>query len=108
MNKTYLSGTVVGKPFPIGQDQNSIRFLVRCPHKFVQNGQGKEVSTVVPCLAFNCPRELKELLQSEAKDIWIEADGRINRSSFEGSDGERKYSTEVVINPLTAFAHKKG
>lgn len=107
MNRVFLTGRILGKTFPFGEGLKGIRFLLRTPYKYSQAGQSNEGSSVVPCLIFQCPEELKGLLLSADKDLWIEAEGRINRSSYEASDGERKYSTEVVLNPLTAFVHKR-
>ena len=107
MNRVFLTGRILGKPIPFGEGLRGIRFLLRSPYKYTQAGQSNEGSTVVPCLIFQCPEELSAVIKSGNKELWIEAEGRINRSSYEASDGERKFSTEVILNPMTAFVHKR-
>ena len=107
MNRVIISGRLLGKSFPFGEGLKGLRFLIRAPYKYSQNGNSAEGSSTVPCLIFQCPEELKEILASGDKDLWIEAEGRINRSSYEANDGERKYSTEVVLNPMTAFVYRR-
>ena len=107
MNRVTLTGRRLGKAIPFGEGLRGIKFLLRAPYKYPHEGQGKEASTVVPCLIFQCSEELRALLLGDDKELWIEAEGRINRSSYEASDGVRKYSTEVILNPLTAFVSQR-
>ncbi len=101
MNRVVLSGRLFGKAFPFGEGLRGVRFLLRVPYRYVKDGESKEAFAVVPCVIFHCPDEIRTAVLETRKEVWLEGEGRINRSSYDTSDGEKKYSTDVVLNPLS-------
>jgi hypothetical protein len=64
--------------------------------KFVLSVAGKNKQDMIPCLVFNPPPEVKQLLSKEEQ--YVELHGKVQNFSFELA-GEKVSRTEVVVSP---------
>lgn len=100
MNVCALSGKLL-RP-AVGFSEGRLFKFVLVTENGPTFGEEKSRSIYVPCVVFEPNKELENaLLESGAvKGEW-EMRGRVMRSFFDGADGERRYQTEVVIDPYT-------
>ncbi len=103
MNVCILSGRLVRNA--VGNQEKALAFTLATRYGFDPT-DGKERVAFVPCVMFNPPKELVELLTNKGKGLLVELEGRVSNSSYE-ADGERKYKTDVIVKNGT-FSLMKG
>jgi len=103
MNVCILSGRLVRNA--VGNQEKAMVFTLATPYGFDQS-EGKERVAYVPCVMFNPPKDLVELLTTKGKGLMVELEGRVANSSYE-ADGERRFKTDVVVRN-GSFALLKG
>ena len=94
MNHVALAGRLVRNAVVKGSDQKVLLFTVATQLGTDDNGHKDRVAHV-PCVVFGPSEELERSLVQNGQGTYIELEGRIITSSYE-SNGEKKYSTEVV------------
>jgi single-stranded DNA-binding protein len=97
MNKFTGVGRLPRAAILNGSEKKVLKFtLVTCyAHNVTTN---KDLIAYVPCVLFQPPEELKQVLMESWKDTTIEVEGHVSTSKFETKEGETKYSTEVVVD----------
>jgi len=100
MNLCVLSGRLLKEPLRAAEGK-VMKFMIATKFRF-RTDEIKEGTSYVPCVLFDPPKEVEDFFAANAKGtVYCECSGRVNRSSYDGADGERRYSTEVVINPTS-------
>ena len=98
MNICVLSGTMQKDPVGFA-DGRVIKFLLKTTYRFPFDSS-REGTTTVPCTLFDPSSLLRsQFLDSKIKGRRCQCRGRIQRSSFEGADGQRRFSTDVIVDP---------
>jgi len=100
MNICHLRGHL-HRAAVIFPESKTVKFILVTTEGSPADGKPKRVA-YVPCVLFEATRELESALAqgSPQKHLW-EMSGRIARSSFEGPSGERRFATEVIVDPTT-------
>ena len=99
MNCATISGRIAGAPNAVGDGKTTIKFTVKTTYP------GRDVSkptiAYVPVVLFDASEVQQEILlaNKELDKFRIELVGRVVRSGYDGSEGKRVYSTQVVANP---------
>lgn len=107
MNEVSLCGKLASKPIELGHNEKTYRFILRVPHKFIKNGETVTVHTLVPCKVFRCPEKLAKLLLEHGKNLHMQTyGGRIETSTYYTADNEKRYTTEVILDPLKVSAQQ--
>ena len=94
MNTCTLSGTLARNAIGNNMDK-ALAFTVATPYGYDQEAKKDRVA-FVPCVMFNPPKELVEVLSTRGKGLHVELVGRVANSSYE-VNGERKFKTEVIV-----------
>ncbi len=70
-----------------------------------KNSQGERETDFIPCVAY---RELAELVSNYlSKGKMAGVDGRIQVSTFTGQDGQKRWSTEVILENVQFLSPKE-
>lgn len=93
MNVCILSGRLARNA--VANHEKAIVFTVATKYGYDTN-EGKDRMAFVPCVMFNPPHDLIELLTTKGKGLSVELEGRVSNSSYE-VDGERRYKTDVIV-----------
>lgn len=106
MNICILAGTIPRPPIIIG-DGRVVKFLVTTKYRYPHN-MSREGRHAVPCTLFDPSAQLRsQLLDPQIEGGYCECRGRIQRNSFDGQDGLRKFTTEVVVDEDSIVIHKE-
>lgn len=102
MNLVELSGRLTADP-KITQGENAIaRFTLACDRRFKRDGQ--PTADFIPCVAFG---KLADVIGKHCtKGTKIITSGRIQTGSYTNKDGQRVYTTDVIIDQME-FAESK-
>ena len=93
MNICVISGELVNHAVVRGKDRKVLAFTVATTN---QNGQSEATISHAPCVVFNPPAELAQLLTTRGKGLAVELQGRINASRFD-EKSEPRANAEVVV-----------
>ena len=93
MNVCILSGRLVRNA--VGNQEKALAFTLATKYGF-DPSEGKERVAFVPCVMFNPPKDLAEMLATKGKGLLVELEGRVSNSSYE-ADGERRFKTDVIV-----------
>ena len=105
MNICVLSGTVPRPPVVFG-DGRVIKFLITTKYRY-PNDSTREGVTAVPCTIFDAPSHVRsQLLDSGVEGRQCQCKGRVQRSGYDGADGQRKFATEVIVDPNSVVIRK--
>jgi single-stranded DNA-binding protein len=104
MNICAVSGRLVRNAVLRGSNKKVLLFTLACRNGGEESEQKDRVQ-YVPCAVFNPSPELEKALVTEGQGTHVELEGRIGSSSYE-SNGERKFTTEVVAFNRSITWHK--
>lgn len=104
MNSVQLQGRLIKTAILTGEGK-VLKFILSCKYRFVKDGI-KEGNSTVPCIIFDPSTELREALNGKST-IYMECSGRVSRSCYEKPDGEKLYSTEIIIDPVSLILRKQ-
>ena len=93
MNICVISGELVANAVVRGKDKKVLVFTVATKN---QNGDSEAMVSHVPCVVFNPPAELEQLLTTRGRGLAIELQGRVSMSQFDAKAGPRA-NAEVVV-----------
>ena len=97
MNKTILMGRVVREPeirYTQGENQMSIaRYTLAVDRKFKKDGE--QTADFINCVAFGKSAEFAEKYLHKGTKIAVV--GRIQTGSYTNKDGQKVYTTDVVV-----------
>lgn len=106
MNICVISGRLVREALVVGEGK-TFRFLAATRYRY-RDGEIKEGSAVVPCVLFEPGKELEALLTDKGKGtVYFDGTGRVQQRVFDGEGGEKKYVTEVVLDPATVSMRRQ-
>ena len=97
MNRVCLVGRLTAKPELryTGSNTAYIRFSIAVNRTFA-NAQGEREADFINIVAWR--RQAENICQYLDKGSQVSIDGRIQKGSFTGQDGNRRYTTEVVAD----------
>lgn len=106
LNKVHLIGRLTREPETRYTTSNvPVSSFTLAVNRNYKNKDGAYDADFVNIQAW---RKLSELVQSSLhKGSFIAVTGRIQTSSFEGNDGTRRYTTDVVAEEIS-FLEKRG
>ena len=93
MNICVISGELVANAVVRGKDKKVLVFTVATKN---QNGGSEETASYAPCIVFNPPAALEQLLTTRGKGLAVELQGRVNASRFK-PEAASSASAEVVV-----------
>ena len=105
MNKVMLIGRLVRDP-DIKTSQSGVavaRYTIAVDRRFKKDGE--QAADFIGCIAFGKTAEFAE--KYFAKGIKIAVVGRIQTGSYENKDGQRIYTTDVVVEENEFTESKK-
>jgi len=93
MNICVISGELVNNAVVRGKDKKVLVFTVATRN---QNGDSEASVSYAPCIVFNPPTELEQLLTTRGKGLSVELQGRVSTSRFD-EKAEPRANGEVVV-----------
>ncbi len=106
-NKVQLIGNVGNEPEMTVLDSGKkvIRFSMATNENFKKaNGEKSKVTDWHNVVAWGKTAEIIERYAAKGKQIAVE--GKLSTRSYETSDGEKRYITEVVVNEVVLLSSK--
>ncbi len=98
MNKVILMGRLTRDPemrYSSGENQTAIaRYTLAVDRRFKRQGD-EQTADFIQCVVFNRGAEFAERYFHQGTKIVVE--GRIQTGSYTNKDGQRVYTTEVVV-----------
>lgn len=98
MNKAILMGRLTRDPevrYTQGQDQICIARYTLAVDRRGQRQEGKQNADFVPCVAFKKAGEFAEKYFRQGQRVLVS--GRIQTGSYTNRDGQKIYTTEIVV-----------
>lgn len=109
MNKVILMGRLTRDPevrYSQGESSLAIaRFTIACDRRFKRDASNEQSADFISCVAFGKTAEFCERYAHQGTKLVIE--GRIQTGSYTNKEGNKVYTTEVVVEN-TEFAESKG
>ncbi|MBF1762480.1 MAG: single-stranded DNA-binding protein [Veillonella sp.] len=94
MNKVVLKGIMAREPLTKEVGDNRVcNFTVKCTSEEEVNGETKEFTSYVNCVAWN---ELADQYINAMESEPVEVEGRVQTRSYE-KNGEKRYVTEIKV-----------
>jgi len=97
MNRFNGVGSLPRAAVTNGTDKKVLRFTL-CTILGHNNKTHKDRLAFVPCVVFKPTRTLVQMLTENYEGMTISLEGRVNTSKFITKDGQKKYSTEVIVD----------
>lgn len=106
INRVVLVGRLVADPelryTPNGIASCKFRVAVNRPFK----NEGEQQADFISCVAWR--KQAENLANFQRKGNLIGVEGRIQTGSYEGQDGKRVYTTDVVADSIQFLESNKG
>jgi single-stranded DNA-binding protein len=93
MNIVIISGELVNNAIVRGKDKKVLVFTVATKN---ENDDSEAMVSYAPCIVFNPPAELEQMLTARGKGLAVELQGRINIGRFD-EKSEPRANGEVVV-----------
>ena len=105
MNRVCLVGRLTSKPElrTVGSGLATTRFTLAVNRTF-SNSQGEREADFITIVAWR--KQAENVCRYLDKGSLISVDGRIQTGSFEGQDGARRYTTEVIADQVNFLESK--
>lgn len=105
INRVVLVGRIT-KELKLAQGNNKsyCKFTLAVNRTFT-NTQGERTADFIPCVVFD--KQAENLVNCMSKGSLIGVEGRLQVSSFEGQDGKRIWTTDVVCDSVQFLESKK-
>ena len=108
MNKVILMGRLTRDPdvrYSAGENSTAVaRFTLAVDRRFRRNNDGEQTADFIGCVAFGRNAEFVERYFRQGIKVVIT--GRIQTGSYTNRDGQRVYTTDVVVEEQE-FAESK-
>lgn len=103
MNQVVLMGRLTAKP-DVRDTKNSVvaDFTLAVDRRFAR--EGEQTADFIRCVCFGKTAEFAEKYLEKGTKILVA--GRIQTGSYENKDGERRYTTDVILDSIE-FAESK-
>ena len=109
MNKVILMGRLTRDPevrYSQGENSSAIaRYTLAVDRRFRRNNDGEQNADFINCVAFGKTGEFAE--KYFRKGMKVAVTGRIQTGSYTNKEGQKVYTTDVVIEEQE-FAESKG
>ena len=106
MNKVVLVGRLTRDPevrYSQGNNATAVaRYTVAVDRRFKKDGE--QTADFIPCVVFGCSAEFAEKYFSKGTKVAVS--GRIQTGSYTNKDGQKVYTTDVVVEEQE-FAESK-
>lgn len=105
MNKTVLIGRLVADPdlkFAAGTGTAVTRFRLAVNRRFKKEGQPD--ADFIGCIAFG--KTAETIAQYLVKGRQMALEGHIQTSSYEATDGTKRYNTDIVVDSFEFVGSK--
>ena len=109
MNKVILMGRLTRDPevrYTQGQDQYCIARYTLAVDRRGQRQEGKQNADFIPCIAFKKAGEFAEKYFRQGQRVLVS--GRIQTGSYTNRDGQKVYTTDVVVDDQEFADSKAG
>lgn len=106
LNRATFIGRL-GAPVEVhhGSTFQAASFSIACSEKWKdKDGQQQERTEWVNCKAFGKLAEICGTYLDKGSLVYVE--GKLQTSSWEGNDGQKKYKTEVVLSEMKMLSPK--
>ena len=106
MNKVVLIGRLARDPEmrTSGNGTAVTRFTVAVSRPYNPNANGQAATDFIGCVAFR--RQAETIAKYCTKGSQVAVDGRIQTGSYDGADGQRHYTTDVVADNVTVLGSR--
>ena len=108
MNKVILMGRLTRDPdIRYSQGENAMaiaRYTLAVDRRFKRDGNSEQSADFISCVAFGKTAEFAERYLHQGTKLVVE--GRIQTGSYTNKDGQKVYTTEVVVENCE-FAESK-
>ena len=108
MNKVILMGRLTRDPeirYSQGENSTAVaRFTLAVDRRFKRDGSNDQTADFISCVAFGKTAEFMERYTRQGTKLVVE--GRIQTGSYTNKDGNKVYTTEVVVEEQE-FAESK-
>lgn len=108
MNKVILMGRLTRDPevrYSAGESSTAVaRYTLAVDRRFRRNNDGEQTADFIGCVAFGKSAEFAE--KYLRKGLKIVVTGRIQTGSYTNKDGQKVYTTDVVVEDQE-FAESK-
>ena len=108
MNKVILMGRLTRDPevrYSAGENSSAVaRYTLAVDRRFRRNNDGEQTADFIGCVAFGRSAEFAEKYFRQGLKIIVT--GRIQTGSYTNKDGQRVYTTDVVVEDQE-FAESK-
>ena len=98
MNRVCLIGNITAKPELRSGAVNSVRFSIAVQRNF-KNAQGTYDADFINVVAFGPRADM--ICKNFDKGSQIGIEGRIQTGSYTGQDGQKRYTTDVVVDQVS-------
>ena len=109
MNKVILMGRLTRAPdIRYSQGENAMaiaRYTLAVDRRFKRDGNSEQSADFISCVAFGKTAEFAERYLHQGTKLVVE--GRIQTGSYTNKDGQKVYTTDVVVEE-TEFVESKG
>lgn len=99
MNKVILMGRLTRDPemrYSSGENQTAVaRYTLAVDRRFKRQGGDEQTADFIQCVVFGRGAEFAENYLHQGTKIVVE--GRIQTGSYTNKDGQRVYTTEVIV-----------
>ena len=105
MNKVFLCGRLTADPeirYSANNNQPVAHYTIACDRRFKR--EGEQSADFIRCVAFGKSAEFAENYLNKGTKIIVE--GRIQTGSYTNKDGNKVYTTEIVVESQE-FAESK-
>lgn len=101
MNKVILIGRLARDPEmrTTGSGVSMTRFTVAVSRPFNPQAGGQPQTDFIGCIAWR--RQAENIAKYCSKGSQVAVEGRIQTGSFDGQDGQRRYTTDIVCDNVT-------
>ena len=99
MNKVILMGRLTRDPevrYSAGENSTAVaRYTLAVDRRFRRNNDGEQTADFIGCVAFGRSAEFAEKYFRQGLKVIVT--GRIQTGSYTNKDGQRVYTTDVVV-----------
>ena len=109
MNKVILMGRLTRDPevrYSAGENSTAVaRYTLAVDRRFRRNNDGEQTADFIGCVAFGRAAEFAEKYLKQGTKVVVT--GRIQTGSYTNRDGQKVYTTDVIVEEQEFAESKK-
>lgn len=105
MNNTNFIGNICTDIKPLGEEGNTVKFMLAVRRKFKNKQTNEYDSDFIPCIAFGNPAKI--ISENFSKGSKLAFSGRYQSGSYENQEGKKIYTHDIVVEDITFVESKK-